>query len=148
MAEAEATVEAIATAGQDLLQEESELLSVKRSEPGATVDVPCQRGLLHLPPKQGSTAQHLRRRRTSSERDKSPSPKRGRPETEQDRSDYSESPRENSRSPVRESPAAERYQSPSDANGRSRSRSPTASPRDDRSPVDDDANHQFPRVSE
>ncbi|KAF5953478.1 hypothetical protein HYC85_006334 [Camellia sinensis] len=78
------------------------------------------------------------------ERDNSPSPKRGRPETEQDRSDYSESPRENSRSPVRESPAAERYQSPSDANGRS----PTASPRDDRSPVDDDDNHQSPRGSE
>ncbi|KAF5953861.1 hypothetical protein HYC85_006717 [Camellia sinensis] len=79
------------------------------------------------------------------ERDNSPSPKRGRPETEQDRSDYSESPRENSRSPVRESPAAERYQSPSDANGRSRSHNPTASPRDNRSPVDDDDNHQSPR---
>ncbi|CAL5389585.1 unnamed protein product [Camellia sinensis] len=78
------------------------------------------------------------------ERDNTPSPKRGRPETKQDRSDYSENPRENSRSPVRESPAAERYQSPSEAN----CRSPTASPRNDRSPVDDDDNHQSPRGSE
>ncbi|CAL5388107.1 unnamed protein product [Camellia sinensis] len=78
------------------------------------------------------------------ERDNTPSPKRGRPETKQDRSDYSENPRENSRSPVRESPAAERYQSPSEAN----CRSPTASPRNDRSPVDDNDNHQSPRGSE
>ncbi|THG04915.1 hypothetical protein TEA_005733 [Camellia sinensis var. sinensis] len=78
------------------------------------------------------------------ERDNTPSPKRGRPETKQDRSDYSENPRENSRSPVRESPAAERYQSPSEAN----CRSPTASPRNDTSPVDDDDNHQSPRGSE
>lgn len=77
-----------------------------------------------------------------------PSPKNSRLAAEQDGSDYSDSPRRKSGggpvSPERESPIRS-YRSPSEANGRSRS----ASPRDDRSPVDeDDDNRRSPRGSE
>ncbi|XP_075638109.1 serine/arginine-rich splicing factor RS2Z32 isoform X2 [Castanea sativa] len=77
-----------------------------------------------------------------------PSPKNSRLAAGQDGSDYSDSPRRKSGggpvSPERESPIRS-YRSPSEANGRSRS----ASPRDDRSPVDeDDDNRRSPRGSE
>ncbi|KAK7851547.1 serine/arginine-rich splicing factor rs2z32 [Quercus suber] len=77
-----------------------------------------------------------------------PSPKNSRLAADQDGSDYSDSPRRKSGggpvSPERESPIRS-YRSPSEANGRSRS----ASPRDDRSPVDeDDDNRRSPRGSE
>ncbi|KAK2984005.1 hypothetical protein RJ640_024219 [Escallonia rubra] len=68
----------------------------------------------------------------------SPSPKRNRLETERDGSEYSESPVAKSRTPVspeRDSP---------EANGHSRS----PSPRDERSPVNDDENGRSPRGSE
>jgi arginine/serine-rich splicing factor 7 len=77
-----------------------------------------------------------------------PSPKNARLAAEQDGSDYSDSPRRKSGGPVspeRESPIGRSYRSPSEANGHSRS----ASPRDDRSPVDEDEdNRRSPRGSE
>ncbi|KAF5475969.1 hypothetical protein F2P56_007721, partial [Juglans regia] len=77
-----------------------------------------------------------------------PSPKNGRLAAEQNGSDYSGSPRRNSRSPVspeRGSPVGRSYRSPSEANGHGRS----VSPRDDRSPIDeDDDNNRSPRGSE
>lgn len=57
----------------------------------------------------------------------------------------SESPKETSRSPVASPAAARRYDaSPYDANGRNRS----PSPREDRSPVEDDEAVRSPRGSE
>ncbi|EXB23437.1 Serine/arginine-rich splicing factor 7 [Morus notabilis] len=76
----------------------------------------------------------------------SPSPRNGRLS---DRNDDSGSPREKSRSPSpeRDSPDDRRYRSPNETNGRSQSPSP--SPREDRSPVDDDDdNRRSPRGSE
>ncbi|KAL1545892.1 serine/arginine-rich splicing factor RS2Z32-like isoform X3 [Salvia divinorum] len=74
-------------------------------------------------------------------REQSASPSRGRVETERDGYN-SDSPKETSRSPV--SPAARRYEeSPYEENGRNRS----PSPREDRSPVEDDDPVRSPRVS-
>ncbi|XP_047979743.1 serine/arginine-rich splicing factor RS2Z32-like isoform X3 [Salvia hispanica] len=74
-------------------------------------------------------------------REQSASPSRVRVETEQDGYN-SDSPKETSRSPV--SPAARRYEeSPYEENGRNRS----PSPREDRSPVEDDDPVRSPRGS-
>ncbi|KAG6437391.1 hypothetical protein SASPL_102306 [Salvia splendens] len=74
-------------------------------------------------------------------REQSASPSKGRVETEQDGYN-SDSPKETSRSPV--SPAARRYEeSPYEENGRNRS----PSPREDRSPVEDDDPVRSPRGS-
>jgi len=62
-AEVEALVEAAATADQDLLQEESTM----RNDQGATVEALSQVGELHLLQKQGSAAQHPRKRTMLSE---------------------------------------------------------------------------------
>uniref|UniRef100_A0A2P2M7S7 Uncharacterized protein MANES_09G072000 n=1 Tax=Rhizophora mucronata TaxID=61149 RepID=A0A2P2M7S7_RHIMU len=73
-------------------------------------------------------------------RKRSPTPDEGSPRSSpklddlQDRSEYSGSPRGRSRSPEKESPRDGRYGSPAEANGRNGS----LSPRDGRSPVDDD----------
>lgn len=71
----------------------------------------------------------------------SASPRNGRLADEQD-DEYGGSPRGKSRSPIspeRDSPVGRRYRSPIAANGRSPS--PNPSPREDRSPVDDDDDH-------
>lgn len=76
---------------------------------------------------------------------RTPSPKNGRLIAEQDGSNYSDSPRRRSRSPFspeRESPVNRSYPSPDNGPGRS------ASPNDDRSPVEEDAdNHRSLRDS-
>lgn len=74
------------------------------------------------------------------------SPRNGRLADEQD-DEYSGSPRGKSRSPI--SPVGRRYRSPNETNGRSQSSNPSPSPREDRSPVDDDDdNRRSPRGSE
>ncbi|KAK6146960.1 hypothetical protein DH2020_017872 [Rehmannia glutinosa] len=96
-------------------------------------------------PKRSASPSKTRKLSPTPDRDdsrkRSPSPARGRMETDQD--GYSDSPKETSRSPV--SPSTGRYdESPYAANGRNRS----PSPREDRSPVDDDDPVRSPRGSE
>ncbi|KAG8647351.1 hypothetical protein MANES_09G072000v8 [Manihot esculenta] len=106
-----------------------------------------------------SPSQELKNGLPAKSRKRSPTPDEGSPrvspksrklDDQQERSDYSGSPRRRSRSrsrsPERQSPGDGRYGSPAQTNGRSRS----PSPRDDRSPVDDDYedNRRSPRGSE
>ncbi|KDP29037.1 hypothetical protein JCGZ_16426 [Jatropha curcas] len=96
-------------------------------------------------PKNGLPSKSRKRSPTPDNGSPRPSPKVRKVDDQQDRS-YSGSPRRRSRSPERQSPADGRYESPAQTNGRSRS----PSPRDDRSPVDDDYedNRRSPRGSE
>ncbi|XP_050230219.1 serine/arginine-rich splicing factor RS2Z33 isoform X2 [Mercurialis annua] len=92
-------------------------------------------------PKNGVPSKGRKRSLTPNGDSPRPSPKSRKVDDQQDRSDYSGSPRRSSprrsrsRSPDRKSPGDGRYGSPAQTNGRSRS---PPSPRNDRSPVDDD----------